>query len=237
MKDETTASLQIVEVEGVRGYVDALGTVWLNAEDVARGLGFVQVKKDRVIKSCDTSINSENKYYTAVRWNRVNRYLKEFDFPPVDNGDYIPAKIFYLLAFKAKNAVAKCFQQIVATKILPQISQTILLKKILANPTMLAEILGIKDFEPDKKCAYVLQMDNGTVKIGVTQDFDRRIKEIMNGSGMEVIKHFHTNQMNRMDAFNVESRCHKTFADERKRGEFFSIDFDNACTEVKKALE
>ena len=221
MKDETTASLQIVEVEGVRGYVDARGTVWLNAEDVARGLGFTQIKNG----------------VEYVRWETINRYLEEFNFPPVDKGDYIPAQIFYLLAFKAKNAVAKCFQQIVATKILPQISETILLKKILANPMMLAEILGIKDFEPDKKCAYVLQMDNGTVKIGVTQDFNRRIKEIMNGSGMEVVRHFYTEQMNRTDAFNVESRCHKKFTDKRKRGEFFSIDFEDACNEVKKALE
>ena len=34
--------MQIVEVANVRGYHDERGNVFLNAEDVARGLGFVQ---------------------------------------------------------------------------------------------------------------------------------------------------------------------------------------------------
>lgn len=59
--------MDIMTIQGVRGYIDAFGTIHLNAEDVARGLGFTEVKKDRVATSGD-------KPYEAVRWARVNGY-------------------------------------------------------------------------------------------------------------------------------------------------------------------
>ena len=100
---------QIMQVEGVHGYADEKGTVWLNVEDVARNLGFVEAKK--------FSTSGEN----YVRWERVNGYLAEFDCPPVKSGDFIPENIFYRLAMKATNAAAKKFQVKVADEILPTI--------------------------------------------------------------------------------------------------------------------
>lgn len=102
---------QIVAFEGVRGYVDANNVVQLNAEDIARELGFTQTAK------------SGNE---VVRWERVNRYLCEFGFIPtcgddVKAGDYIPEHVFYLLAMKASNEAAKNFQLKIATEILPSI--------------------------------------------------------------------------------------------------------------------
>lgn len=120
-------TLTVVEVEGVRGYIDDEGTAWLNAADVARGLGFVQVKKDRVptsgdksnLSSDDEPINEDN-YYTVIRWERVNGYLREFGFPHhVGENDFIPENMFYRLAMKASNATAQKFQALVADKILP----------------------------------------------------------------------------------------------------------------------
>ena len=52
---------EIITVQNVRGYIDANGTAHLNAEDVARGLGFVEAKK--------FSTSGEN----YIRWERVNR--------------------------------------------------------------------------------------------------------------------------------------------------------------------
>lgn len=54
---------QIIKIQGVRGYCDNCGTAWLNVEDVARGLGFVEAKK--------FSTRGEN----YVRWERVNGNL------------------------------------------------------------------------------------------------------------------------------------------------------------------
>ncbi len=102
-------NLTVVEVQGVHGYLDDEGTAWLNAEDVARGLGFTRTAA------------SGNE---VVRWERVNSYLKEFGFVPTSGHDvkagyYIPENMFYRLAMKASNATAEKFQALVADEILP----------------------------------------------------------------------------------------------------------------------
>ena len=120
-----------VEVQGVRGYVDKNNVAWLNAEDVARKLGFVQIKKDRV-PTCGDKLNlsddtnSINDSYSVVRWERVNGYLRDLDCLGKDDADikaddYISEVWAYLLAMKASNKVAKDFQWKIAGEILPEI--------------------------------------------------------------------------------------------------------------------
>ena len=104
---------EITTVENVRGYVDDNGTVWLNAEDVSRGLGFTHKQ----------TVNG--KEYLHVRWSTVNGYLKEFGFcQDVGKDDFIPENMFYRLAMKASNATAQKFQAKVADEILPAIRKT-----------------------------------------------------------------------------------------------------------------
>ena len=104
---------QIITIQNVRVYLDAQGTAWLNAEDVARGLGFVEAKK--------FSTSGEN----YVRWERVNGYLKEFGYKTaVGKDDFIPENMFYRLAMKANNETAQVFQAKVADEILPSIRKT-----------------------------------------------------------------------------------------------------------------
>lgn len=98
-------ALQVINTDGVRGYLDENGTAQLNIEDVARGLGLVQAKNG----------------VEYVRWERVNQYLQEFGFPTCGEKDFIPENMFYRLAMKASNAVAQAFQAKVADKILPSI--------------------------------------------------------------------------------------------------------------------
>ncbi len=101
--------LMPVTICDVRGYLDAEGTAWLNVEDVARGLGFTQIKNG----------------VEYVMWWRVNEYLKSFGFSPeVRKEDYIPENMFYRLAMKAKNEVAEKFQAKVCDEILPAIRKT-----------------------------------------------------------------------------------------------------------------
>ena len=100
----------LVTIEGIKGYIDENGTVYLHIEDVARGLGFTQV-----------SSNGNE----VVRWKRVNNYLGEFGYIPT-SGDgnkiqagrcsntFIPENIFYRLAMKAKNETAEKFFQLFA---------------------------------------------------------------------------------------------------------------------------
>ena len=100
----------VAVINGVRGYVDDKGTAWLNAEDVARGFGFVQ----NHIKN--------GKQYTSLRWVTVNAYLRSFGLPhQVGEDDYIPENMVYRLGFKASNEVAQAFQAKLADEVIPSI--------------------------------------------------------------------------------------------------------------------
>ena len=127
----------LVTIEGIKGYIDENGTVYLHIEDVARGLGFTQV-----------SSNGNE----VVRWKRVNNYLGEFGYIPT-SGDgnkiqagrcsntFIPENIFYRLAMKAKNETAEKFQTKVANEILPAIRK----HGGYLTPTKIDEILSDPD--------------------------------------------------------------------------------------------
>lgn len=99
----------IITVQNVRGYLDENGTAWLNAGDIARGLGFTETKND----------------VEYIRWRTINGYLQGFGFSQdVAKDDFIPEQMFYLLAMKANNEVAKKFQLKIANEILPAIRRT-----------------------------------------------------------------------------------------------------------------
>ena len=109
---------QIIKIQEVRGYIDENGTAWLNAEDVARGLGFIKTEEK-------LSPTSGRKIYTTIRWERVNGYLRELGFSQeVAKDAFIPENMFYRLAMKASNETAQIFQAKVADEILPAIRKT-----------------------------------------------------------------------------------------------------------------
>lgn len=53
---------KLLEIKGVRGFIDENGVAHLNLEDVSRGLGFTD--------------NSKGTEY--IRWNTVRSYLSDF---------------------------------------------------------------------------------------------------------------------------------------------------------------
>ena len=95
----------IITIQGVNCYEEN-GVAYLNLEEVARGLGFV-----------DTTKGVE-----YIKWDRVRRYLSEIGFSTeVSKGAYIPEHIFYRLAMKAKNETAERFQALIADEVIPEI--------------------------------------------------------------------------------------------------------------------
>lgn len=94
----------------IRTRIEHDGAIYLNVEDVARGLGFVELNK--------FSTSGEN----YIRWSTVNDYLRQFNFSQlVEKGTYIPENIFYRLAMKAKNEVAEGFQIWISDEVIPKI--------------------------------------------------------------------------------------------------------------------
>ena len=100
---------EVITIGNVSGYIAKDGSAWLNAEDVARGWGFTQMKNG----------------VEYVKWERVNGYLKELGFSPqVGKGDFLPENMVYRLGFKANNEVAQAFQAKLADEVLPAIRKT-----------------------------------------------------------------------------------------------------------------
>lgn len=94
----------------VRAIFNDDGSISVNAEDAARGLGFTQIAK------------SGNE---TIRWERINTYLSSFGASPkVGMDDYLPESLFYLLSMKATNENARKFQVWVAKDVLPEIRKT-----------------------------------------------------------------------------------------------------------------
>lgn len=94
----------------IRAYIDREGTAWLNATDVASGLGFAV----------------KDKYgNTIISWEIINRYLLKFGYKFfVEDGDFIPEHMFYRLAMKADNPFAEKFQSWIAEKVIPALRKT-----------------------------------------------------------------------------------------------------------------
>lgn len=90
----------------VRTILNDDGSISINAEDAARGLGWVQIKNNKVY----------------IRWETINTYLNELGFSQlVGKDDYIPESLFYLLGMKANNTAAQEFQRWIAVDVLPEI--------------------------------------------------------------------------------------------------------------------
>lgn len=158
-------SMEIMTIQNVRVYLDGNNTAWLNAEDVARGLGFVEIKKDRVATSGDSP-------YEAVRWARVNGYLQEFGFSQnVGKDDFIPENMFYRLAMKASNAAAQAFQAKVADEILPTIRKHGVyatgdfLSRSIADPLWAIGVLTALKNEQDKSALLETQLAEAKPKV------------------------------------------------------------------------
>ncbi len=128
----------LISINNVNGYTDVNGTVYLNLEAVARGLGFVD--------------NTKNTEY--VKWDRVNKYLNEIGFSTqVSKGDFIPENIFYRLCMKAKNATAEKFQAWVADEVIPAIRKTgsYALNNNANSPSYVAVLSELKDLRKQFK--------------------------------------------------------------------------------------
>ena len=73
----------VIKINGVACY-EKNNVVYLNLENIARGLGFTKTE----IK--------DGKEYASVRWSRVEQYLSEIGFAHKwSKGDFIPENRFW----------------------------------------------------------------------------------------------------------------------------------------------
>ena len=337
----------------MRGYLNKDNIVWLNAADVARELGFTTFATSGESEEKGNLATCGRKIYEGIRWTRVNEYLAEFEFPPVDKDSFIPESEFYLLAMKAKNEKAKKFQDKMAAELArlkanARTNKPALVPQVFNHPQFgnlrsvlidgepffigkdVAAALGysntkqaIIDHVPDKfkkegvtirdhlgginspvlineaglyklvmrskmpkaeefsdwACGEVLPsirkygfysekppvetslfpdeepvtakkkrrplpefavvysslLDNALVKIGLTCDFNRRIKEVRKETGQDVEDVFTTDFMPLDDARKLESTVKAKFHDKNKGGELYDAPFEQVKTAIRDA--
>ena len=133
---------ELITIGNVRGFIDKDGIAQLNAEDIARGFGFVE--------------NKDGKEY--VMWRRVNKYLQEFGFDTSAEFEFLPENMVYRLGFKANNETAQKFQALLADDILPSIRKRgmyatdTVIEKVLQNPDFgIKPLIELKDEREKRK--------------------------------------------------------------------------------------
>lgn len=97
----------------VRTFKNDDGSISINLEDSAIGLGWsrTEVKNGKV--------------YHSIMWKRLNDNISELGFAQkCAKDDYIPESLFYLLAMKANNEVARKFQTWLAVEVIPAIRKS-----------------------------------------------------------------------------------------------------------------
>ena len=87
-------------------------------------------------------------------------------------------------------------------------------------------------YSPKIGQVYAFEMQDSTVKIGVTQDAQRRIGEVENVRCLDVLR-VHATDFAPYDFMTkLEVICHKAFEERRVRGEYFDITFEEAVAEL-----
>ena len=165
---------EIITIKNVRGYMDEKGTAWLNLEDVARGLGFTQIKNKK----------------EYIRWERVAQYLKEIAFPTSGENDYIPVNIFYKLCMKADNEVARKFQDRVCDEILPSIRKygMYATDELLDNPDLIIKMATRLKEEKAKNKELEDKMKENKPKIIFADSVETSKNTILIGELAKIIK-------------------------------------------------
>lgn len=90
----------------------------------------------------------------------------------------------------------------------------------------------LKPSPPKLGCVYAFEMGDATVKIGVSEDADRRKSEVQRAKGQDVLRVHHTGLAPFSFMTKLEKHCHEAFAARRVHGEFFKITFEEACAEL-----
>lgn len=90
----------------------------------------------------------------------------------------------------------------------------------------------MKEVNKRQGCVYVLENENGLIKMGTSIHPRFREHQIVSISGYSVEKRYQTSLC--WNPYKIENLTHKIFADKKKQGEWFYIEFNEAARTVKE---
>ena len=82
------------------------------------------------------------------------------------------------------------------------------------------------------KVVYLLKAIDGSVKIGVTGEFEKRLKVIQNQSGKVIDACYVTRYCS--NPYEIEAKFKRMYKDKRINGEWYSIDFEESKYVLEK---
>lgn len=82
-----------------------------------------------------------------------------------------------------------------------------------------------------RKKVYVFDMSGKFIKIGVSENTNKRSKQVSNSSGIPVTRIYESDLLD--DSFLIENKMHTLFKERRILGEFFSVPFEEAVIALK----
>lgn len=91
--------------------------------------------------------------------------------------------------------------------------------------------------KPQYVALYAFEMSDSTVKIGVSQQVEKRQWQVSNATGLDVLRVHQTDSMPKKFALVLESRVHGIFFERNARNEFFNITFEEAVAELDKLAD
>jgi len=78
---------------------------------------------------------------------------------------------------------------------------------------------------------YILEDENSIIKIGIAGNVAKRIKAIDNATAYKITRHYESPSC--VNAAQIEKAAHSRFANFRKKGEWFTVPFDEAVDYIK----
>lgn len=97
-----------------------------------------------------------------------------------------------------------------------------------------ASLPPAKEIQDDGCSVYAFEMSNGTVKIGISNNPPDRAKNLEWETHLKVTNIFYITVETRRKAFEIEVTLHKYFAAQCVQKEYFLIDFNEACAQIKQ---
>ena len=82
------------------------------------------------------------------------------------------------------------------------------------------------------QCIYVVEKESGAVKIGISQDVEKRIRTLSKQGGFKIMNLFYTNPCS--NAREIEHQMHIKYKGFRIDGEWFKVSFDDSVKSLKE---
>ena len=195
------------------------GSAWFVGKDVADALRYKNSRK--AIK--DHVDKEDQKADVTIRYTSSNGVTQNRKMTVINKSGV------YSLILDSQLPKAKEYRHWVTSEVLPQIDET-------GSYSVAAPAAK----KPDLARVYLLRLSDGSVlivKIGHSKNIRARVAKIKRETGLHVVGMYFTPEMPRKDARLVEWATQEQLSSRRVKGEFFSVDFDEARNVVDYLVE